>query len=120
MDAVAEEFLLGEFFDENDLGGNEDGGLALFVGNGDLDEGLGVVMSAAFETESAFGHVLALDDVVAAFGMFDAGGIIDFDARVFAAIGARGGGLIGRRGSHGEDGDATRAHGGVGSGLGRS
>lgn len=95
MDAVAEEVLFGEFFDEDDLAGDENGGLAFFVGDGDIDEGLGIVVGAAFETEAAFGHVLALNDVVATLGMADASGVGNFDAGVFAAIGARGGGLVG-------------------------
>ena len=104
MDAVAEEALLGELLDEDDLGGDEDGGLALLVGDGDIDEGLGVIVFGAFEAQAALGHVLALDDVIAALGMADAGGVSDFDARVFAAIDARRGGffLSGRR--DGEDG----------------
>ena len=86
MDAVAEELLLGEFLDEDDLAGDDDGGLAFFVGDGDVDEGLSVIVGAAFEAEAAAGHVLAGDDVVAALGMADAGGVADFDAGVLAAI----------------------------------
>ena len=106
MDAVAEEALLGEFFDEDDLGGNEDGGLALLIGDGDIDEGLRIIFCAALEAQAALGHVLAGDDVIAALGMADAGGVSDFDARVFAAIDARRGGFFlgGRR--DGEDGGA--------------
>ncbi len=106
MDAVAEEALLGKFFDEDDLGGNEDGGLALLIGDGDIDEGLRIIFCAALEAQAALGHVLAGDDVFAPLGMADAGGVIDFDARVFAAIDARRGGffLSGRR--DGEDGGA--------------
>ena len=85
-DAVAEELLLGKLLDEDDLGGDEDGGLAGCVGNGDFDEGAFVVALAAFETEAAARHVFAGDDVVAALGMADAGGVADFDARVLAAI----------------------------------
>src|ERR1700694_1731708 len=65
-DAVAEELLLGKFLEENDLGGDEDGGLAGSVGNGDFDEGAVVVALAAFEAQSAARYVLAGDDVVAA------------------------------------------------------
>jgi len=104
LDAAAEEALFGEFFDEDDLGGDEDGGLAGSVGNGDFDEGLHIVSLAALEAHAAFGHVLAGNDVLAALGMADAGGVADFDAGVFAAIGARGGGFFGTRRRHGEDG----------------
>lgn len=109
MDAVAEEALLGKFFDEDDLGGDEDGGLAGLVGNGDVDEGLREIVLGALEADAAFGHVLAGDDVVSALGMTDTGGVIDLDARVFAAIGAREGGFFGNRRSHGEDGRARLA-----------
>ena len=107
MDAVAEEMLLGEFLDEDDLGGDEDGGLAFFVGDGDFDEGLRVIVRAALEAQAAFGHVLAGDDVFAALGMMDAGRVGDFDARMFAAVDARRGGffLSGRR--EGEDSGAA-------------
>ncbi len=104
LDAAAEEALFGEFFDEDDLGGDENGGLAGLVGNGDFDEGLHIVLLAALEAHAAFGHVLALDDVIAALGMADAGGVVDFDAGVFAAIGARSGGSFVNRGRDGEDG----------------
>jgi len=106
LDAVAKEPLLGELFDVDDLRGDEDGGLVLDVGSGDVDEGLGVVAFVALETQAAFGHVFADDDIVAALGMADAGGVIDLDARVLAAIGARGGRLVGR--GHGEDGGSLR------------
>jgi hypothetical protein len=113
LDAAAEEALLGEFFDEDDLGGDEDGGLAFLVGDGNVDEGLGVVAVATLEAQAAFGHVLADDDVVAALGMTDAGGVADFDARMLAAVGAREGGLIGGGGGsgrrHGKDGGARLA-----------
>jgi hypothetical protein len=36
LDAAAEEALLGEVFDEDDLGGDEDGGLAGVVRDGDF------------------------------------------------------------------------------------
>ncbi len=104
MDAAAEEALFGEFFDEDDLGGDEDGGLAGSVGHGDFDEGLHIVWLAALEAQAAFGHVLALDDVIATLGMADAGGVADFDARMLAAIGARGGGFFGNRRRDGGDG----------------
>ena len=106
LDAVAEEALLGEFFGEDDLGGDEDGGLAGLIGDGDIDEGLRIIFRAAFEAQAAFGHVLALDDVVAALGMADTGRVGDFDARMLAAIGARRGGLVGSGRRHGEDGRA--------------
>ena len=104
LDAVAEEALLGELFGEDDLSGDENGGLAGLIGDGDFDEGLRIIFCAAFEAQAALGHVLALDDVVAALGMADTGRVGDFDARVFAAIDARRGGffLSGRR--DGEDG----------------
>ncbi len=112
MDAVAEEALLGELFGEDDLGGDEDGGLAGLIGDGDVDEGLGVIAFGALEAQAALGHVLAGDDVVGALGMADAGGVADFDARMLAAVGARRGwgwlrnghGLVWRRKRHGEDG----------------
>src|SRR2546428_11316986 len=47
LDAAAEEALLGEFFGEDDLGGDEDGGLALMVGDGNFDEGLRIIFCAA-------------------------------------------------------------------------
>jgi len=96
LDAAAEEALLGEFFGEDDLGGDEDGGLAWLVRDGDFDERLGVVALAALETQAALGHVLALDDVIGAPGNANTGGVVDFDARVLAAIAARRGGR-GRR-----------------------
>src|SRR5437899_2237209 len=49
LDAAAEEALLGEFLDEDDLGGNENGGLAGLVGDGDIDEGLRIIFCAALE-----------------------------------------------------------------------
>ena len=94
MDAAAEEALLGEFFGEDDLGGDEDGGLAWLVRDGDFDERLGVVALAALETQAALGHVLALDDVIRAPGNTHAGGVVNFDARMLAAIGARRGGFF--------------------------
>ena len=106
-DAVAEEALLGEFLDEDDLGGDEDGGLAGCVGNGDFDEGAIVVALVALEAEAAFGHVFAGDDVIAAVGMADAGGIADLDANVFAAIDARMRRFL--RGRNGEDGSLRAA-----------
>src|SRR5216684_8002537 len=125
LDAAAEEALFGEFFDEDDLGGDENGGLAGLVGNGDFDEGPGVIVFAALEAQAALGHVLAEDDVVSALLIANAGGVADFDAGVFAAIDALRGGflLIGRR--HGEDGRLRLADmvtgwvgaGGVSSGL---
>ena len=104
MDAAAEEGLFGERFDEDDPGGDEDGGLAGLVGDGDFDEGLGVVPLAALEAQAAFGHVLAGYDFVSALGMTDAGGVADLNARVLAAIDARDGGFFGNRGRHGENG----------------
>src|SRR5713101_415430 len=123
LDAAAEEALFGEFFDEDDLGGDENGGLAGLVGNGDFDERLHIVLFAALEAEAAFGHVLALDDVIAALGMADAGGVADLDAGVFAAIGARSGGFFGNRRRYPADGrerlpDRVGA-GGVNRGLRR-
>jgi len=87
-DSVAEELLLGELLGEDDLGGDEERGLARRVGNGDFDEGAVVVALAAFEAEAAARHVLAGDDVVAALGMADTSGVADLDARVLAAIDA--------------------------------
>ena len=106
MNAVAEQALLGEFFNEDDLGGHENGGLAFLVRDGDFDEGLRVIAGGAFEAQAALGHVLASDDVVAALWMADAGGIVDFDARVFAAVGARRGGFFGSCRRHSENGCA--------------
>lgn len=88
LDAVAEELLLGELLDEDDLRGDENSGLAGLVGRGDLDEGLRIVMLAALEAQSAFGHILAEDNIIAALRMANAGGIVDLDARVLAAIDA--------------------------------
>jgi hypothetical protein len=109
LDAVAEEALLGEFFDEDDLGGDEDGGLAFLVGGGDVDEGLDVILLGAFEAQAAFGHVLAGDDVFAAIGMTDASGVADFDAGMLAAVDAREGGVFGSGRRQGEDGGARLA-----------
>jgi len=105
LDAAAVEALLGKLFDEDDLGRNENGGLAGLVGGGDFDERLRVVRFAAFEAQAAFGHVLALDDLIAALWMADTGGVVDLDAGVFAAIDARGGGLLWcGQGEHGRSG----------------
>ena len=105
MDAAAEEGLFGERLDEDDLGGDEDGGLAGLVGNGDFDEGPYIVLLAALEAQAALGHVLTGDDVVSALGLTDAGGVVDLDARVLAAIDASGGrGWLWRGGRDGEDG----------------
>ena len=101
MDAAAEEALLGKFLDKNDFCGDEDGGLAVLVGHSDFDEGLFIVGLAAGEADSALGHVLAGDDIVATCLMADAGGVIDFDARVLAAIDS--GRVWFFRGGHGED-----------------
>ena len=103
-DSVAEELLLRKLLGEDDLGGDEERGLARRVGNGDIDEGAVVVALAAFEAEAAARHVLAGDDVVAALGMTDAGGIVDPDARVLAAVDA--GSVRFAGGRQGEDGCA--------------
>ncbi len=116
LDAAAEEALLGEFLGEDDLGGNENGGLAGLVGDGDLDEGLGVIPLAALETQAALGHVLALDDVIAALGMADAGGVGNLDAGMLAAIGMRRGRLFASRRRLG-DLVRTAACGSAGSSL---
>ena len=94
MDAAAEEALLGELFSEDDLRGNENGGLAGLIRDGDFNERLGVIALAALETQAALGHVLALDDVIGAPGNANAGGVIHFDARMLAAIDARRGGFF--------------------------
>ncbi len=119
LDAVAEQALLGEFFGEDDLRGDEDGGLAGLIGDGDFDEGLRIIFCTAFEAQAALGHILALDDIIAALGMADASGVADFDARMLAAIDARRGGRMVWRGSgwvwgwrgHGEDGSGRRGGG---------
>ncbi len=117
MDAAAVEALLGEFFGEDDLGGDENGGLAGLVGDGDFDEGPGVVTLAALEAQAALGHVLALDDVVAALRMADAGGVVHFDAGMLAAVGASGGrGWLRSGARYGEDGGLRFADG-VGRGA---
>ena len=122
-DAVAEELLLGKLLGEDDLGGDEEGGLAGFVGNGDIDEGAVVVALAAFEAEAAARHVFAGDDVVAALGMADASGVADFNARVLAAIDT-GRIRLGRGRRHGENGTEALhdklGAGGVNRGLRRS
>lgn len=102
MDAAAEEGLFREGLDEDDAGRDEDGILAFGVGDGDFDERLSVILRGAFEAQAAFGHVLASDDVVAAFGMADASGVADLDARMLAAVDTRWRGrssLRGRRGA---------------------
>ncbi len=94
--------MFGELGDEDDLGGNEDGGLARVIGNGDFDEGSREITLAAFEAQAAAGHVLALGDVVTLeAGTMDAGGVVDFDARVLAAIDRGHAGFFRRHG--GED-----------------
>jgi hypothetical protein len=95
LNAATEEALLGEFFDGDDLGGDENGVLAWYVGRGDVDDGVDVVAFAGLEAQAPFGHVLTGDNVVSAIEMADAGGVIDFDARVFPAIGT-GPGRFGR------------------------
>jgi hypothetical protein len=95
LNAATEEALLGEFLDGDDLGGDENGMLAWYVGHGDVDDGVHVVAFAGLEAQAPFGHVLTGDNVVSAIEMADAGGVIDFDARVFPAIGA-GPGRFGR------------------------
>lgn len=105
-DAVAVELLLAELFDKDDLGGDEDGRLAGFVGDGDVDEGLRIIVFVALEAQAAFGHVFADDDVIATLGMADAGGVADFNARVLAAVDSWEGGLIRRR--EGEDSGGLR------------
>ncbi len=115
MDAVAVEALLGKLLDKNDLRGDEDGGLALLVGNRDFDEGLGIVVFVALEAQTALGHVFADDHVIAAVGMADAGRIFDFDARVLAAIGAREGRLF--RGRESKNSGALRGQWGKGFGM---
>ena len=104
LDAAAEEALFGEFLGEDDLGGDEDGGLALLIGDGDFDERLGVIPLSALEAQATLGHVLALDNVIGALGMADTGGVADFDARMLAAVGGRSGGLLGSWRKRGEDG----------------
>lgn len=94
MDPVAEELLLGKLFDENDLGGHEDGGLAGLVGHGDFDERLRTVPLAAFEAQAALGHVLAEDHFITLLGMANASRVSDFDARVLAALGGGTGGFL--------------------------
>ena len=112
MDAAAEEGLFGEGFDEDDMGGDEDGLLAGRIRDSDFDKGVHVILLAALEAEAALGHVLALDDVVAALGMTNAGGVADFDARMLAAIDGRGGWRIfGGGGRDGEDGGLRFAEG---------
>ena len=103
MDAAAEEALLGEFFGEDDLRRDEDGGLAGLIRDGDFDEGLGVIALAALEAQAALGHVLAQDDVIGAPGNANAGGVVDFDTRVLAAIDARRSGRRRRSGGGGEE-----------------
>jgi len=100
------------------LGGGEDEGLAGDVGDGDFDERAFVVLLFAFEAEAAAGHVLALNDVVAALGMADEGGIADLGARMLAAVDARSVVAAGGR-RQGEDGGArlpSRLRAGVVSG----
>src|SRR5208282_1220389 len=78
-----------------------------FVRDGDIDESLRVIVVAAFEAQATLGHVLADDDVFAAIGMTDAGGVTDFDARVFTTIDADNGRCLEGRRRHGEDGGAA-------------
>ena len=121
MDAAAEEALLGEFFGKDDLRGDENGGLAGLKRDGDFDERLGVIPLAALETQAALGHVLALDDVIGAPGNTNAGGVVDFDARMLAAIDARRGGFFAGERRRGEDDGlrfADRVPGKVPDGVG--
>ena len=99
MHAVTEELLLGELFGVDDLRRNENGGLTGLVRHGNFDERLRKVLLAALEAQTSFGHVFTENDVVAvALRMTDAGGVVDLDTRVLAAIHAGSAGFL-RRGS---------------------
>lgn len=98
MHAVAEELLLGELFDVDDLCRDENGGLTGLVRHSNFDESLRKVLLAALEAQASFGHVFAENDVVAvALRMTDAGGVVDLDTRVLATIHAGSGGSFRRR-----------------------
>ena len=116
-DAVAEEFFFGKFDGGDDLGGDENGDLANDVRDGDFDEGAFVVGLFAFETQAAAGHVLADDDVVSALWMANEGGVVDFGARMLAALLAGSIRFLGGGQRHGEDrGARLLVSGGPGGG----
>jgi len=58
-DAVSEEVEAGKFFDADDAGADENGGLAGIIGDGNFDSRVRFVTMAAAKTEAAFGNVVA-------------------------------------------------------------
>lgn len=97
LHAVAEKLLLGEFLDKDDLRGHKDRGLAGLIRRGDFDERQRMILPAAFEAQAAFGHILAKDGLLSVGGMANAAGIVDFHARMLAAVDGGRGGFFRRR-----------------------
>src|SRR5260221_5041119 len=96
-DAVSEKAKAGKFFDADDAGADEDGGLAGVIGDGDFDGRVCFVTMAAAKTEAAFGNVVALDDVFAGGTEPDAGDEVDASADVATQIEFAAGGEFGLR-----------------------
>ena len=96
-DAVTEEAEGGKFFDAADLRGNENGGLAGRVRDGDFNRRTYGILFAAAEAEAAFGNVVALDDFFVRVIQADTSGEIDAGADVAPAIGFTTAGKCGGR-----------------------
>src|SRR5579859_412469 len=85
-DAVAEEAQSGKLFDAADLRGNENGGLAGRVRNGDFNRRTFGILFAAAEAEAALGDVVALDDFFVRVIQADTSGETDAGADMASAI----------------------------------
>jgi len=115
-DAVSEKAKAGKFFDADDAGADEDGGLAGVIGDGDFDGRVCFVTMAAAKTEAAFGNVVALDDVFAGGTEPDAGDEVDASADVATQIEFAASGEFGlQRGVRGSRGFFDGDGGGFGS-----
>ena len=84
--SIAEKVEGWEFFDAADGGADEDGSLAGIIRNSDFDRGVFVVAPAAAEAETAFGNIVAFDDVLASRTEANAGNEMDACANVAAQI----------------------------------
>src|SRR5215472_6375564 len=104
--AIAEEILFLKLLRENDLGRNENGGLAGAVRRSDFNQRLLVIPCASLKPQSAAGDVLALHKFILAVWMPDQGDVIDSDARILAAIRLPNIGCVRGRGN-GEDGSGS-------------
>jgi hypothetical protein len=93
--SVAEEVSGGECFDALDASRNEDGGLAGRKRDGDLDDGVLVVATAAAKTKAALRNVVALDEFVGCVEA-NAGSESDTSANVAATIGLSTSGKCGK------------------------